>query len=48
MSAASFRRAGQLDDCRGAIAEAETVDADNPDVWVQVRCARSRFRNDTS
>lgn len=37
LSAASFRRAGRLDECRGAIAEAEKVDADSPDVWAQVR-----------
>lgn len=37
MSAATFRRLGKLEECRGAISEAENVDADNADVWVQVR-----------
>ncbi|KAL8277048.1 hypothetical protein RQP46_010582 [Phenoliferia psychrophenolica] len=35
MTAASFRRAGKLDDARGAIQEAEVLNADDPDVWVQ-------------
>ncbi|KAK4704926.1 cargo-transport protein YPP1, partial [Phenoliferia sp. Uapishka_3] len=35
MTAASFRRAGRLDDSRGAIQEAESLDADDADVWVQ-------------
>lgn len=37
MTAASFRRSGRLEDARGAIQEAEALDADDPDVWVQVR-----------
>lgn len=37
MSAASYRRAGRLDESRGAIQEAEVLDADDPDVWCQVR-----------
>lgn len=36
MSAASFRRAGKLEEARGAIQEAERLDADDPAVWVQV------------
>lgn len=35
MSAATFRRWGKLDECRGAIREAELLDSDEPDVWVQ-------------
>ncbi|GJN91859.1 hypothetical protein Rhopal_004884-T1 [Rhodotorula paludigena] len=35
-SAASFRRAGKLDEAKGAIAEAEALDNDDPDVWVQL------------
>lgn len=34
-SAASFRRARRLDEARGALAEAEQLDADDPDVWSQ-------------
>ncbi|GAA6000378.1 uncharacterized protein JCM10292_001484 [Rhodotorula paludigena] len=36
VSAASFRRAGKLDEAKGAIAEAEALDNDDPDVWVQL------------
>ena len=36
MSAASYRRAGKLQDARGAIAEAEKLNPDDADVWVQV------------
>ncbi|ORY62875.1 hypothetical protein BCR35DRAFT_334838 [Leucosporidium creatinivorum] len=36
LSAASYRRAGRLEDAKGAIAEAEALDADDPDVWVQL------------
>lgn len=36
MSAASFRRAGKLEECRGAIQEAESLNGDDPDIWVQV------------
>ncbi|GAA5875681.1 hypothetical protein JCM16303_003953 [Sporobolomyces ruberrimus] len=32
-SAASFRRAGKLEESKGAIWEAEQLDADDPDVW---------------
>ncbi|KAM0750347.1 protein prenylyltransferase [Meredithblackwellia eburnea MCA 4105] len=35
MTAASFRRAGRMDDAKGAIQEAEALNADDPDVWVQ-------------
>ena len=35
MSAASYRRAGKLDDAKGAIAEAEQLDPDDADVWAQ-------------
>lgn len=36
-SAASFRRWGRMDECRGAINEAEEVAGEvDPDVWVQV------------
>ncbi|GAA6051308.1 hypothetical protein JCM3770_006804 [Rhodotorula araucariae] len=34
-SAASFRRAGRHDEARGALGEAEALDADDPDVWSQ-------------
>lgn len=36
MSAASFRRAGDLDQSRDAIQEAESLDALQPDLWVQL------------
>ncbi|KAK4054711.1 hypothetical protein OIV83_000635 [Microbotryomycetes sp. JL201] len=35
MSAASYRRAGKHSDARGAIAEAEKLDPEDADVWVQ-------------
>lgn len=35
-SAATFRRAGELGQCRGAIQEGEAYDAENPEVWVQL------------
>lgn len=35
-SAASFRRAGKLEESRGAISEAERLDPSNPNVWSQV------------
>ncbi|GAA5969963.1 hypothetical protein JCM3765_002325 [Sporobolomyces pararoseus] len=35
-SAASFRRAGKLEESRGAIWEAEQLNADDPDVWSQL------------
>ncbi|KAG0145939.1 hypothetical protein CROQUDRAFT_671440 [Cronartium quercuum f. sp. fusiforme G11] len=35
MSAATFRRWGKMDECRGAIQEAETLDAEEAEVWVQ-------------
>lgn len=35
-SAASFRRAGRLDEAQGAVAEAEALDLDNPAVWTQL------------
>lgn len=42
MSAASYRRAGRLEDAKGAISEAEALNGDDPDVWVQVSlCART-------
>lgn len=34
-SAASFRRAGKLDEARGAVSEAEALDVDDADVWTQ-------------
>ncbi|CEQ42169.1 SPOSA6832_03951, partial [Sporobolomyces salmonicolor] len=34
-SAASFRRAGKLDEAQGAVFEAEQLDAEDPDVWSQ-------------
>ncbi|BGP36935.1 hypothetical protein JCM10449v2_000837 [Rhodotorula kratochvilovae] len=34
-SAASFRRAGRHDEARGALGEAEALDADDPDLWAQ-------------
>lgn len=37
LSAATYRRAGDLDDARDAVEEAERIDDENPDVWVQVR-----------
>lgn len=37
VSAASFRRAVKMDECRIAIQEAERIDPADPDVWVQVR-----------
>jgi hypothetical protein len=39
-SAAAFRRAGMIEQCRGALQEAECADEDNPAVWVQVRTMR--------
>ncbi|WFD01476.1 hypothetical protein MOBT1_000141 [Malassezia obtusa] len=36
MSAASFRRAGDLDQARDAIQEAESLDSLQPDLWVQL------------
>ena len=36
MSAATFRRAGKLEQVRSAIQEAEVHDEENPGVWVQV------------
>lgn len=36
LSAASFRRAGRMEECRGAIAEAEKIDGDDEEVWLQV------------
>ncbi len=36
MSAATFRRSGQLAQCLVAIQEAELLDIENADVWVQV------------
>lgn len=36
MSAASFRRAGDLDQSRDAIQEAESLDSLQPDLWVQL------------
>lgn len=36
MSAATFRRLGQIEQAKGAIQEAEVKDEDNPAVWVQV------------
>lgn len=36
ISAASFRRAGQLKECRSAIQEAERLQPDLADVWVQL------------
>ncbi|KAH9810668.1 hypothetical protein DFH28DRAFT_1097918 [Melampsora americana] len=35
MSAATFRRWGKMDECLGAIQEAESLDSDEADVWVQ-------------
>ncbi|KAI5474152.1 tetratricopeptide repeat containing protein [Pseudohyphozyma bogoriensis] len=35
LSAASYRRAGKLEEARGAIQEAETLNPDDPDVWAQ-------------
>lgn len=35
-SAASFRRAGKLDEGKGAIGEAEKLDSEDPDVWAQL------------
>ncbi|KZS95292.1 TPR-like protein [Sistotremastrum niveocremeum HHB9708] len=35
-SAATFRRAGKLDEVKDAIQEAESLDEENPDVWVQL------------
>lgn len=35
-SAATFRRWGKLEQALGAIQEAEVVDAENPEVWLQV------------
>ncbi|GAA5895475.1 hypothetical protein JCM5296_006778 [Sporobolomyces johnsonii] len=35
-SAASFRRAGKLDEAQGAVFEAEQLDAEDPDVWSQL------------
>lgn len=37
MSAATFRRLEKMDQTRGAIQEAETLDEGNEGVWVQVR-----------
>jgi hypothetical protein len=37
MSAATFRRLGQIEQAKGAIQEAEVKDEENPGVWVQVR-----------
>ena len=36
MSAATFRRAGKIEQAKGAIQEAEVQDEENPGVWVQV------------
>ncbi|WWD09042.1 hypothetical protein V865_007162 [Kwoniella europaea PYCC6329] len=36
MSAATFRRWGKLEQCLVAIEEAEVLDPENPDVWVQL------------
>ena len=36
MSAATFRRWGKLEQCLVAIQEAETLDPENADVWVQL------------
>lgn len=36
MSAATFRRWGKSDQCLVAIEEAEVLDPENPDVWVQL------------
>ncbi|GAA5979953.1 hypothetical protein JCM10908_001476 [Rhodotorula pacifica] len=35
-SAASFRRAGKLEEARGAVSEAESLDVDDADVWTQL------------
>lgn len=40
MSAATFRRLEKLDQARGAIQEAETLDGENVGVWVQVSILR--------
>ena len=37
MSAASFRRGGRLEESKAAIAEAEKANADDEEVWAQVR-----------
>jgi hypothetical protein len=44
MSAATFRRMGKIEQCRGAIQEAEVADENNPAVWVQVRPIKSHVR----
>ncbi|EJT98203.1 hypothetical protein DACRYDRAFT_71263 [Dacryopinax primogenitus] len=36
MSAATFRRMGQIEQAHGAIQEAEVIDPENPNVWVQL------------
>jgi hypothetical protein len=35
-AAATFRRGGDLDECRNAVQEAEVLDENNVGVWVQV------------
>lgn len=35
MSAATFRRWGKNDECKGAVEEAESLNPDSPDLWVQ-------------
>ena len=42
MSAATFRRLEKIDQTRGAIQEAETLDEENEAVWVQVRTKLSQ------
>lgn len=37
MSSATFRRWGKQQECKGAIQEAEALNPDNAEVWVQVR-----------
>jgi tetratricopeptide (TPR) repeat protein len=39
-SAATFRRSGKLEQCHVAIEEAETLDPENSDVWVQLGLCR--------
>lgn len=36
MSAATFRRLEKLDQARGAIQEAEALDEENENIWIQV------------
>ncbi|KAM0793005.1 hypothetical protein ACM66B_000498 [Microbotryomycetes sp. NB124-2] len=46
MSAASYRRAGKHSDARGAVAEAEKLDPDDADVWVQFALLNSAKGDD--